>query len=55
MAAGFSKAGVKVALLDINMEEVEKVTIKVRSEGGRRKPSARLAIWGLILGRVGNL
>jgi len=34
MAAGFAKAGVKVALLDINLEEIEKVATKIRPEGG---------------------
>ncbi len=34
MAAGFSKASVKVALLDINLQEVERVATKIRSKGG---------------------
>lgn len=34
MAAAFAKAGVKVALLGINLEEVEKVATKITSEGG---------------------
>jgi NAD(P)-dependent dehydrogenase (short-subunit alcohol dehydrogenase family) len=34
MAAAFAKAGVKVALLDIKLDEVEKVATKISSEGG---------------------
>jgi NAD(P)-dependent dehydrogenase (short-subunit alcohol dehydrogenase family) len=34
MSAGLAKAGVKLALLDIDFENVEKVAAKIRGEGG---------------------
>jgi len=35
MSAGFAKAGVRVALLDIDLASAEKVTAKIRAEGNK--------------------